>query len=511
MRTFASRIAGMLCCCALLGPGQSRDDMPIVKVGRDIITVKEFLARYEMTPGINRRKHNAEANKAEFLLSMIAEKLLMQHGEREGWAEDTVVGRAMKEIEQLLVRDELYRVEISQRISISDSERSVALQRSLNDMKVYFLFARTKEGADFLSSQIKSGKALESFSFTGSDAEEFEGPDSAIARWGDVDERMEHVIYHLALNETSEPVKLDDGWYIVKLMGKTVSVLIGEKERKGQLEKVDAVLRKRKEQQRMSEFMSMKLRNTKTDVNARMLKSVVTHLWDVCRIKHAGRTDSTIFFVDRSMIAELRSRMNDTLRNSFVTFPHTQWSIETAMEKLTATNLAVVNPTLRRLRSDVEQRLREIIDQEYLVQIGYQQGLNQSAAVRKDVRMWKGAFVSQFVMNKIEDTVSVSQEEVEELKKVFQNDTAVVRNDSIAQMKMRQLKTADRIDRFIGGLAGKTEITFFEENFRDVSVTGTTSMVYRYLGFGGRMFAVPFVVPQTGWINYWKDSQLPLP
>jgi hypothetical protein len=113
-----------------------------VKVGPIVITKQEFLNRYEMMPGINRRKNDIEGSKAEFLLSMIAEKLLILKARNEGWDNDSLVTIAVREVEKALVRDELYRKEVQQRITITEQEIAVGMRRALNDMKVYFLYAR---------------------------------------------------------------------------------------------------------------------------------------------------------------------------------------------------------------------------------------------------------------------------------------------------------------------------------------------------------------------------------
>jgi 23S rRNA pseudoU1915 N3-methylase RlmH len=504
-------IAPLLLLLSLTAAAQSSGDEPLVTVGPITITKKEFIRRYELTPAINRRAGDGEADKAEFLLSMIAEKLLVLKAQQEGWNNDTVVNNAVREIEQLLVRDELYRKEVQEKITISEEERRLGMKRSLNDMKVYFLFAKTKEGAEFLSAQIEKGKPLESFSFSGEPDSEFAGPDSAIARWGDVDERMEHVIYNLKLNGTSKPVQLDDGWYIVKLMGKTVTVLVGERERNGQLEKVESVFRKRKEQKRMTEYMNAELKGIRTDVQARLMKSVIFHVWDIAQQRFPVRNDTTLFFIDHGVVDELRSRMKDSMQFPFVTFPHTVWTLAQTMEKIRTTNLATVNPTLRRIRADLEQRLKDIIDQEYLVQTGYRKGLHQSAAVQNDLKVWRDTYTAQIVKNRIEDTVTVTQKEIEELKRTFYNDTLIVNNDAAAREKMKQLKLNDAFDRYIGAAATNAEITFYEKNFTGTKVSTTTAMVYRYLGFGGRMFAVPFVPPQIGWIKYWDNKNVKLP
>ncbi len=490
---------------------QQKGDVPLVTVGPITITREEFVNRYEMTPALNRRAKDIETGKAEFLLSMIAEKLLVLKARENGWENDSLVLRGMGEIEQMLTRDEFYRKEVTEKVSISDAERQQGLKRSLNDMKVYFLYARTKEGADFLASQISKGKVLESFSFDEASADEFDGPDSAMARWGDVDERMEKVIYSLKLNETSKPVQLDDGWYIVKLMGKSVTLLAGEKERKGALEKVDAVLRKRKELVRMAAVMKEELKGTKTDMNARLLKGTLVHLWQMAKHEASLPGDTGLYFIDHGRVDSLRARMGDSLRLPLVTFPHTVWTAEQAFRKIAVTNLAVIRPTVSRLRLDVEQRLRDLIDQEYLTRAAYRKGLHQSASVQGQLKIWRESFIAQSMRNRLVDTLSASDAEMDELRSMMKQDSVTLSDPAAAAEKVKQVKGGLLKDRYVGTTANGTAITVFEKNFEETSVTGTTSMVFRYLGFGGRMFAVPLVIPQTGWVRFWNEEKVQLP
>lgn len=486
-------------------------DLPLVKIGNITITKSEFLSRYELTPGIQRRKNDVESNKGEFLLSMIAEKLLVLKAQQEGWDNDTILHNAVKEIEGLLVRDELYRREVQRKISISEMEKNIGASRSSQELKVYFLVSQTKENAEKIFAQIQKGKPLESFSHSANIPFQFDGLDSAMARWGDMDERMEDVIYRLKLNETSNPFQLDDGWYIVKIMGKTITVVAGEQERRAQMEKVESVLRRRKEQKRMMEFMSLELKSTKAEINARMLKSVLVHLWNIAQQRFPMNNDSAVFIIDSNVESEVRSLLSDSLTLDLITFPHTRWSVEKTVGKIVTSNLGISSPTAKKIRVDVEQRIHDLIDQEHLVQSGYKRGLHQSSSVQKELKVWRDAFLSQMVKNRMGDTVSVTQQEVEELKYVYRNDSSVVRTDALAQQKTKELKRTHFVDQFVGSIANNNEITFYEKNFSQVQVSTVNSMVYRYLGFGGRMFAVPFVVPQLGWINYWHNKDVKLP
>ena len=44
-----------------------------------------------------------------------------------------------------------------------------------------------------------------------------------------------------------------------------------------------------------------------------------------------------------------------------------------------------------------------------------------------------------------------------------------------------------------------------------VRVTPLPMLAYRLLGFGGRMFDVPFVQPQTDWLNEEPPKEVILP
>jgi hypothetical protein len=125
--------------------------------------------------------------------------------------------------------------------------------------------------------------------------------------------------------------------------------------------------------------------------------------------------------------------------------------------------------------------------------------------------VWRDTYTAQIVKNRIEDTIVVSRNDIEELKRVFHDDTTIVNNNDAAREKVRQLKIGDSYDRYIGSVANTAGITFFEKNFADTKVSNTPAMVYRYLGFGGRMFAAPFVTPQIGWIKYWDNKNVKLP
>jgi len=54
-------------------------------------------------------------------------------------------------------------------------------------------------------------------------------------------------------------------------------------------------------------------------------------------------------------------------------------------------------------------------------------------------------------------------------------------------------------------------VEVYEERLKLLTVTPFPMVAYRFLGFGGRMFEVPFVEPQLEWLETEPPSERILP
>jgi hypothetical protein len=83
--------------------------------------------------------------------------------------------------------------------------------------------------------------------------------------------------------------------------------------------------------------------------------------------------------------------------------------------------------------------------------------------------------------------------------------------------KLQDIKSAGRdngklinpFNAHISSLAAKYGITIYEDVLEHVNITNVNALVFRYLGFGGRMPAVPVINPVAEWIkDYQEEIQL---
>jgi hypothetical protein len=90
-------------------------------------------------------------------------------------------------------------------------------------------------------------------------------------------------------------------------------------------------------------------------------------------------------------------------------------------------------------------------------------------------------------------------------------DSAALRRDEEARREVLAMKRQGLLNQFIAQTARKRGYDIYEDRLRAISVTTVPMLTYRILGFGGRMFEVPFVDPQIQWLRIEPPEEPVLP
>lgn len=75
----------------------------------------------------------------------------------------------------------------------------------------------------------------------------------------------------------------------------------------------------------------------------------------------------------------------------------------------------------------------------------------------------------------------------------------------IAEEKQRVL------DKYIAKLAERSNLKIFYNRVHLLNVTPIQMLTFRYIGFGGKILAVPTLYPREGWIKYYKNNAITPP
>jgi len=73
------------------------------------------------------------------------------------------------------------------------------------------------------------------------------------------------------------------------------------------------------------------------------------------------------------------------------------------------------------------------------------------------------------------------------------------------------MKRQGLLNRLLARSAQQRGVEIYDDRLRAIAVTPVPMLTYRILGFGGRMFAVPFVDPQIQWLNVEAPPEPVLP
>ncbi len=175
--------------------GRAQSDPVVARAGSMYISEDEFLERFELSPGLYRRKGaRLESEKLSLLYSMIAEKLLAQEALERNFDRDTLYSSALDAVARLLARDELYRQEVGRKVSVTPAEITQGMQQARTELLVRFLFCEDSTTAAFLRGRIRTAEDLDRMV-----PESGMGVlrDTATVVWGDADTTIERTAYAL--------------------------------------------------------------------------------------------------------------------------------------------------------------------------------------------------------------------------------------------------------------------------------------------------------------------------
>lgn len=75
------------------------------------------------------------------------------------------------------------------------------------------------------------------------------------------------------------------------------------------------------------------------------------------------------------------------------------------------------------------------------------------------------------------------------------------------KQELKQKKYSEAIINKTTELANKYNLQINNEFLNSVEVLNTTTVIYRYFGFGGKLLAVPMTTPNFLWFNKWQEQE----
>lgn len=378
---------------------QSRNE--IFRIDDLVVFEDEFKNRFETTIGFHSQSKKINENKYDYLFSLIAEKLFELEAKKK--YSDLKFDSLLKPIEEMIVRDELYKIELLNNVTLDSNEIKTGLINSFTKNKVVVAFSenKIKENIDYYIY------------------------DTLICEWGKYSEDFENIIFNLKLNVWSSEIKKDDGYYYFKIIGKEKVYTLNEDLKKDTEGKVVEILQNREASKHIPVFLNKIIKNKSSEIN----KSYYLQLKSVFEYKLINKKT-----LNYDEFEYFKTNLNNIWDSNFIKINTKIWTIENVVSKILELNINFNQLNKTEIGKNLQFIIQDLIDQEFITQYAYEKNLQLNPSVKSEIEKWSNYYLSETFYSKLKDK-NIN----EEIAKIAEKHTILINSENLKKLQLSNI------------------------------------------------------------------------
>jgi peptidyl-prolyl cis-trans isomerase C len=383
MRSTLPILVLILCTSAALAQPLLPGDEVLATVNGRAITRTELEQRLTLSifPYKDQRRL-ADLIPRQFLLSLIAERLLADEARARGIDREEPFHRSLDLAEEMFVRDRLYRDEIRAKIRITEADLRRRFTERRAEQEYQFLYSESEQEIRSLAALVREGIPFDTLL----EVRRSTGDPDAAPRTDAVDRELARAMRRLAPGSVGEPLRAGEGWYLLRRMDLRPG-LASEEDFLRRRRSLESELRREREAEATVAFMRTLWRARTATFSETPLRIAGDRIWRNLRMQ--ARRDSIDHLTpDAALYDSLRDDARLRLHEAFVRVDADSLSVRDMIDRIELRAMRVRRDELRRFPARLEQLLREITDWWMLGREGYRRGLDQHPDVRRDMEGW---------------------------------------------------------------------------------------------------------------------------
>jgi hypothetical protein len=205
-------------------------DAIVASVGPIKITSEEFYHSYEFGPAFIKRK---KGSKERHLNYMINEKLIALDGYSRGIDKKEEIKSIITDYENDLATEEMFKDDILSKVGISEGEIDTIITQKQLELDIRWLYANSEEELEEYSSSLSAGATFDSLyqlQFEDSIYQDDRSLQTNRFQLGKKNPDLANIIDTLPIGDVSNPLKVHDGWYLVKINNVWQNIIATESE-----------------------------------------------------------------------------------------------------------------------------------------------------------------------------------------------------------------------------------------------------------------------------------------
>ncbi len=461
---------------------QTNDDEVLARVGPRAITAHELRERIEMTPWPGKdNPATADSSKVKALLSLVAEALMSMQAIDQGFIQAEKDPLGLDAIQRVLARDELYKREIVNKVSILPSEVEKGIARYAWRVRLNSFRVDSKENAVALMQELHSRKGLHAN--TGVLAR-----DTLAITFGDLTTAIEDSIYSLdSLHEFSMVELPDQKWVVMQFLGKEPNPALTRSKIEEREYGVRQRIRKIKEQLLLARY-SQRAFNDKTSMDSTLFRLLADSLLAQIKNDPKGHFHDGAYTLSEIDIAELMRALASHANSPFITSGGESVTLAAVIGELNFHPIRFQSMKRRHVHESLNQQLRQVADASRASEHALRLKLDEADEVKRDLNTWRDALQADRLFTHLLDSLE-------------RTDSKATTGDALVNRR------AGMVNRFIAGLAERFEVEMYFDKLKEVAIVPFNMVTKRYVGFGGAMLARPFLLQLWNWGEVWDRAR----
>ncbi len=439
----------------------SQDDETIVaQVGNEKITAKEFKVRFELSPYIPVNKEiDTDSLKYDFLYSLIAEKLWAMDAEKMGIVKTKQFDFYFKPIEDLFVRDALFKQEVENKVTVSKSDLEKGISKSQFTQVVRFISSQDSVSIFEFHKQLKSITNIDSL------IPLFNSIDDTIinVKFGDLDnETIEDTIYSLKKGSYSNPFQVDNGWIIFYCRDNIFAPLnLGDQQA---IENIRKPIKRRKLEILFNEYRNNLLKGTNVKINSNTLFLLSNIFWYRLKDKTpVVREESNYFELNENDFQEIKTSLSESdLKSPLFNIKEKQILLYDLLSKVAYTGFSITQLDSNAVLSKLAYISKRFVEEQILTEEGYKKGYHLLPQVKSDLNLWRKKYLAQMYLVNTLDSIEVDEEM---LINFYNNQFVKSFSTSLVKLQMITLNDLDEIGIVLDKMNAGVEFSEIAEYF----------------------------------------------
>lgn len=391
----------------------AQEDRVVAQVGNYKIYESEFKDRFDFTahPKLL-SKSDKEAAKLEFLKQLIAEKLLALDAEKKGLNNEKEFKDILKPLENIFVRDELYKNEIRDKVKYATSDIKDGIEKIKKKLALEFIYSDKRNELDIIFQELNKGASFDSILALRA---EFQAQNSIrLITFGDMDKKIEDEVYKLKPGEYTSVLNSEDGFYILKLISAADNQDL--KDNANTLEDVKRIVETRIEREKYLKFYHDFFSKYKVTADKRIFEKLIKIFVPKFADKYADKNlvdGEKKYYLRGGEIKSVIDQLdNESVKSKFIHFEKKSENVEYFLNALSQDGFFVQFIDEKSIRSSLSSYIRKFIEDELLTLEGIKKSLQNNKDVKKNIDMWRDYYLSQVQMTAILDSINVSDDEL---------------------------------------------------------------------------------------------------